>query len=122
MVKHSRQASPVTPEPQEADYSRTHPLLRGESQVDSLLAAARKRNEQKEFQITELEAWKTCVNGLAATTNGQMFLRSMIQFSGVNDPPMLGNPQSMVVNTIKAAFYLRWVRPYLSSDLRKDIE
>lgn len=125
MARHQgQQASPpAAPEPEQAeDNSKLHPLLRGQQPADALLAAAMRRKEQKEFQIEELEEWKTCVNVLAATPNGKMFLRSMIQFSGVNDAPELSNPQRMVTNTIKAAFYLRWVRPFINPDLRKEIE
>lgn len=114
-------ASPPSEEMSE-DNSKLHPLLRGQNPAEALMAAATRRKEQKEFQIDELEEWKICVNGLASTPNGQMFLRSMIQFSGVNEPPELGNPQRMVTNTIKAAFYLRWVRPFLNPNLRKELE
>lgn len=112
----------ASPPEQAEDNSRLHPLLRGQNPAEALMAAAQRRKEQKEFQIEELEEWKKCVNGVAATPNGQMFLRSMIQFSGINDPPELSNPQRMVTNTIKAAFYLRWVRPFITPDLRKEIE
>lgn len=121
MVK-PQQAPPPQPEQNDTDNSRLHPLLRGQSPADALMAAATKRKEQKEFQIEEFEEWKKCVNGVAATPNGRMLLRSMIQFSGVNEPPELNNPQKMVTNTIKAAFYLKWVRPVLSPDLRREIE
>lgn len=123
MANPKQPASPATPEAEQAeDNSKLHPLLRGQQPAEALMAAALKRKEQKEFQIEELEEWKTCINGLAATPNGKMFLRSMIQFSGVNDAPELSNPQRMVTNTIKAAFYLRWVRPFIQPDLRKEIE
>lgn len=115
-------ASPQVQPEQAEDNSRLHPLLRGQQPSEAFMAAAIKRKEQKEFQIEELEEWKKCVNGVAATPNGQMFLRSMIQFSGVNEPPELGNPQRMVTNTIKAAFYLRWVRPFINLNLRKEVE
>lgn len=121
MDKPKQQASPVIPE-QPEDNSRLHPLLRGKNPAENLMAAALARKEQKEFQIEEVEEWKKCVNGLASTPNGRMFIRSMIQFSGVNEPPELGNPQRMVTNTIKAAFYLRWVRPFVNPDLRKELE
>lgn len=114
-------SQPAQPE-QAEDNSKLHPLLRGQQPAEALMAAAMRRKEEKEFQIGELETWKECVNGLAATPNGKMFIRSMIQFSGVNDPPELSNPQRMVTNTIKAAFYLRWVRPFINPDLRKEIE
>lgn len=99
-----------------------HPVLRNLSQVDELLKAANQRKEQKEFQITELETWKECVNGLAASPHGRMFLKSMLQFSGIFEPASVRDTMKCVDAGIKAAFYMKWVRPFLNQDLRKEIE
>lgn len=122
MVKPKQQASPQSPEAVEEDHSRTHPLLRGESQVEQLLKAAQARKDEREFKIEELQVWKDCINSLAATPNGRMLFKSLLQHSGIFDPPNLANPQRMVTNTIKASFYLSWVRPYLQPELRKELE
>lgn len=115
-------ANPQQPASPSANAEPVHPLLRQVTQADKLMEAARARKEHREFQITELEAWKECVNGMAATPNGQLFLKSMIQHAGNLSPPQLNNPQQMVMNNIKAAFYLSWVRPYLNPELRKELE
>ena len=121
MAKQPKQESPQ-PEPAAEDNSNLHPLLRGQSRVQGLIDRHKEREEAKEFKIAEVDQWKQCVNSLAASDHGRMFLRSMIQFSGANDPPSIGNPQKMVTNAIKSAFYLTWVRPFLQPDVRKELE
>lgn len=116
---------PRTPSPQpveETPFATAHPLLRQATQVDEMLAAAAKRKEAKEFQIEELEVWKDAVNGLAATPNGRLFLKSMLQFTAHFEPVNTGSAQTMVERALKASFYLKWVRPYLNPDLRSAIE
>lgn len=113
---------PVSPQAEGEEAQPLHPLLRNLSQVDELLKASAARKEQREFQITELETWRDCVNGLAASPNGRMFLQSMVQFSGLFDPANIRDTMKCVDVGVKSAFYLKWVRPYLNPDLRKEIE
>lgn len=108
--------------PAEEEQAPLHPLLKNLSQVDKLIKASQERKDQQEFQITELEKWKDCVNGLASTPNGQLFLKSMLQFSGIYEPASVRDTMKCVDAGIKAAFYMKWVRPYLNQDLRKEIE
>lgn len=108
--------------PQAEEQLSNHPLMRNAPQADKLLEAARQRKEDREFQVGELKQWKDCVNGVGSTPNGQLFLKSMIQYAGNLRPPTLSNPQKMLVNNIKAAFYLECVRPYLNPDIRKEVE
>lgn len=121
MVKPKPQASPQPETPGE-DFSKQHPLLREGTQIDGFLQAAQKRKEAKEFQIEELEQWKACVNGLAASPNGRLFLQNMVKYTGRNDPANIRDTMKMVDVGIKSAFYLTWVRPFLDPSLRKDIE
>lgn len=117
MAKPTKQASPQAEEQQPL-----HPVLRNLSQVDDMVARLKDRKEAQEFKITEIERWKECVNGIAATPNGQLFLKSMVQHSGLFDPGTIAQPQKMIESRIISAFYLKWVRPFLNPDLRKDIE
>ena len=121
MVKQRQPASTPTPETDESDFSSLHPLNRSKSTADKLLAGIQARKEADEFKVEELEEWKKCVNGLTSTPNGRMFIKSMLQHSGHWGPVKLVNQQPMV-NAIRADFYLRWVKPYLQPDLRKDVE
>ena len=123
MVKQTPPESPqISEEAQQEDFSTAHPLMRNRSQTGDLLEAALKRQDANDFKIKEVAEWKQCVNGLASTPNGRMFIRSMIQYAGYNDPPAVNNPNKMVTNTIKGSFYLTWVRPYLTPEVRKELE
>lgn len=123
MAKRQQPESPQQSEaPAQEDFSRAHPLNRHRSQTDELLERALSRKEADDFKIKEIAEWKACVNAVAATPNGRMLLRSMLQYSGVLDAPAINNPNKMVTNTIKASFYLTWIRPYLNQDVRKELE
>ena len=97
-----------------------HPLLRNTTLVDEIIKRSNDRKEQEEFKIEELKQWKDCINGLAATPNGKLFLTSMIQFS----QHFNGNApiKDAAECKVRLAFYLKWVRPYLNRELRKEVE
>lgn len=109
-------------EPQQEDFSRAHPLMRNVSQAQDMAERAMKRHEVDDFKIKEIAEWKICINSVASTPNGRMLLRSMLQYSGILDAPVLNNPNRMVTNTIKGSFYLTWVRPYLTPEVRRELE
>lgn len=123
MARPKQPESPQQSEaPAEEDFSRAHPLNRHRSQTDELLERALARKDADDFKIKEIAEWKACVNAVAASPNGRMLLRSMIQYAGYNDPPQVNNPNKMVTNTIKGSFYLTWIRPYLEPQVRREIE
>lgn len=119
MVKPKPQASPQADSPEAPPL---HPLLRNVGRLDELHARAQKRKEQTEFKIEELASWKETLNRIAATPDGQLLLKSMVQFSGLMSPRSISHTMLMVEDKLKAAFYLTWVRPFLAPQLRKDIE
>lgn len=119
MVKHKPQASPQTGD----DTMGTgHPLLAQMTQTDAFAKAATDRLAAKEFQIAELETWKETVKALAASPNGKLFIQSMVQHSGMFSPATYKDTMKMVDVRLKSEFYLRWVRPFLSPELRSAIE
>jgi hypothetical protein len=120
MVKHKPQASQA-PET-EGKVSTGHPLLNQMLQTDAFAEAAQKRKEAKEFQIAELETWKATVQALAQSPDGQLFIKSLVQHSGMFSSPHYKDTLKMVDVRLKSAFYLDWVRPFLTPDMRKDIE
>lgn len=123
MVRHKAPDSPQTSEEAaQENFNTAHPLNRHRSQTAALLEQALQRKDVEDFKIKEVAEWKACVNAVASTPNGRMFIRSMLQHSGLLDVPALHNTGKMVTNTIKAAFYLTWVRPYLDVDVRRDLE
>ena len=121
MDKHNQPESPQLSEAQD-DFSTAHPLNRHRTQTSDMLEQALKRQDASDFKIKEIAEWKACVNAVASTPNGRLFIRSMLQYSGVLDIPSVNNPNKMVTNTIKAAFYLTWVRPYLEPNVKKELE
>lgn len=123
MVKRQQpESQPSSEPPAQEDYSRQHPLMRNTPQVQHMLEDALKRKSEREFKINEVDEWKRCVNSVAASDHGKLFIRSMIDFSGVMAPPQLGNANAMVTNTIKGAFYMTWVRPFLEPKVRRELE
>jgi hypothetical protein len=119
MVKRNAQASP---QPEGERVSTGHPLLTQMLQTDAFAEAAKKRQEFKEFQVAELETWKQTVIALAASDQGQLFLKSLVQHSGMFDATDDLHTMKMVEVRLKSAFYRKWVRPFIPLDLRKDIE
>ena len=122
MVKPKQPESQPPEAPVEEDFSTAHPLNRHRTQTSDLLERALGRKDADDFKIKEIEEWKTCINSVASTPNGRMLLKSMLQYSGLLDAPALNNPNKMVTNTIKASFYLTWVRPYLKPEVRRELE
>lgn len=99
-----------------------HPLLRAETLANDMMARLKNRDKPDEFKVHELEEWKKVVNRLAATNDGQAFIRAMLQYSSFNLPGDISNTVKMVEDNGKQAFYKRWVRPYLDKALRTDVE
>lgn len=116
----ARPTQPASP-PDEPQHTG-HPLSGNTTQIDQFLRNAKRRTEEKEFQIEELEQWKQCVNAVAASAQGQVFLKNMIKASGLHEPSDYRNTMRMVDVGLKSAFYLKWVRPFLNHDLRSSIE
>lgn len=108
-------------QPEEAQ-PHLHPVLRGLGRVDERMARRTSLKEKQDFQIEELEQWKTAVNGLASTSNGKMFLTNMVKFSQLSVPRGMNETLQMVEDKLRAAFYLTWVRPFLKPELRREIE
>lgn len=123
MAKRRQQESqPSNGEQPQEDFSRSHPLMRHTSQAQQFAEEALKRDKAHEFKINEVAEWKRCVNSVASTIEGKLFLKSMIDFSGIMAPPVISNANAMVTNTIKGAFYFTWVRPFLEPKVRKELE
>ncbi len=102
--------------------AKKHPVLRQLTKIDEMTEALRSKREDKEFKIQELDKWKECVLALAGSTAGQMFLQNMNKFSGHNDPVNTRDAHDMAERAIKSAFYLKWIRPFLSPEQRSTVE
>lgn len=112
-------AQPETPLEQR---NTGHPLLKGDQQVMEYFKKLRENKEQTAMRAEELKEWKASLNRLASTKDGQHMLRVMIVLSGWQQPGNIRDTVRMVEDNGKIDFYLRWIRPYLDSNLRKEIE
>lgn len=122
MVKPSKPESQDSKEPQEVNFDTAHPLMRSHSQAQDAIERSLKRKDAVDFKITELEEWKRTVNAIAATDNGKLLFKSMLDYSGMLMAPDITNANKMVTNTLKGAFYFTWIRPYLETQVRKELE
>lgn len=118
----ARKSTAPASQPEAGEETAQHPLLRQMTQTDAFAKAARDRTAAKEFQIAELDTWKQTVLALAASPNGQLFLKSLVQHSGMLDLTDDLNTMNMVQTRLKSAFYRKWVRPFLTIDQRSAIE
>lgn len=116
MAKQPQQAS------HQADASQ-HPLLQQAIKVDEAMDRLRAAKEDKLFKDEELEQWKGIVIAMAASPNGQLFLKSFVQYSGLfHKSASIRDPNGIVEQKLKLMFYIDWVRPFLSPELRSAIE
>lgn len=112
----------MTEEPKKVDNSRSHPLKRSKSALESFIEKMNLHKEKDEFKLGQIEEWEDCVNRLANIPDGKFFLQTMIRHAGFLDAQNTANTVKMVENAGKSAFYLTYVRPFLEEKLRKDIE
>lgn len=122
MVKPKTPASQDSKEPEAENFDTAHPLMRHTTQAQEILERSMKRKDVADFKIQEKEEWKRCVNAIAATDNGKLLFKSMLDYSGLLMPPDITNGSKMVTNTLKGAFYFTWIRPYLETKVRKELE
>lgn len=118
----ARRKEPKRPQPNASQQTPpVHPMLQGLGKWDEMAAKVKERREAQEFRIEELDEWKQCVNLLAGGENGRMFLKAMVQHSGLLRSKDVG-AQQMIECRIMSAFYREWVRPFLTKEQRMDIE
>lgn len=100
-----------------------HPLLRHPGKIDDMMAKLKDRAAGKEFQVEELQEWKLAVSRLADSPDGKVFLAALVQFSDYFAPQgKTRDTVKMVEDRCKIAFYLTWVRPFLTATQRSEIE
>lgn len=99
-----------------------HPLLNQQHAATDLLKRLQSRDKVDEFKVDQLDEWRAAINRLAASDDGRMLLRAMLQFSNYNVHGDISNTVKMVEDNGKQSFYKRWVRPYLDRSLRFEVE
>lgn len=82
-----------------------------------------KANDQaEEFKIEQMAEWKKALNRLAATPDGKLFIKVMLNHSGLFAQDDNALHAQQVVTRARSAFYRTWVRPHLDKSLRAEIE
>lgn len=99
-----------------------HPLLKTATALQKHLERHAAGDQKEEVIIERIEEWKDCLNRLVKIPDAQHFFRHLIKHAEIFKTPDTRNTVKMVENAGKKAFYLDYVRPYLTDELRKAIE
>lgn len=81
-----------------------------------------RREKQKELAIESIEEFKKSVNSLFAGDAGLFFGRYWLKEMGLFDYDEQRDGISLVENKGAKRFYLRYVRPNLSKEVRNQLE
>jgi len=92
------------------------------STAERLMKKAKEKEKQEELKIEAAEEWKKLVNSIAASENGKTFLKFMVKASGVFNIDSQLNPAKLVEDRGRKEFYLKFIRPYLETSIRSEIE
>ena len=85
-----------------------------QQQEDNLKLEAIKKEEEAE--------WRECLLRLFNTSDGEWFGKKLVKAGRLFDFDPTINPTSLVVDKIRAEFYLRFVRPYLDEETLNKLE
>lgn len=106
----------------EREHEYSHPLRRGGGMAEHFADAAKKRAQAEELLIERIEEWKEMLNRLAASQDGQVFFKMMLRANNLFTPGTSRDTVRAVEDKQRQDFYLRHVRPYIDSNLRKEFE
>lgn len=105
-----------------SDGGSAHPLHKNLSRVSEVMDRIAGKDAAEEKFIEDVEDWKKCVQSLAGSPNGTQFLKIMVRHMGLYAAPNTQNTVKMVEDAGKRAFYLTFVRPYLTATHKGEIE
>lgn len=89
--------------------------------VSNILDRRDKQSEQEEIIKERQEEYKKAINSVAATPNGKLVFDILIKASGVYEPVNTADARSLL-RANDRNFYLKFIRPYLEPQLRKELE
>lgn len=90
--------------------------------VSKLLRQRELENEQKSIIIENQEEYKKALNGMASTPNGDLVLKTLIKAMRVFDPVTAQNNVALIECNAQKNLYLTYIRPYLTPELKQEIE
>jgi hypothetical protein len=109
-------------QPIEERIDTGHPLTKQVHAAEDMMKRLNASKEHDDFKIEQASEWKKCVNSLASTKEGKMFLRTMVTFCQLHTPKRGQGAERLLKVEGAQSFYLEVVRPYLERELRADIE
>jgi len=91
--------------------------------VDRIQERKEKQAKKSFLNEEQKKEYRIAINGLAKTKNGKYFLKSLLRYIDIFEVEGEKSlePRDMFVDKGKRK-YLEAIRPYLKSDIRKDIE
>lgn len=114
---------PKRPVSQPLDQEDTgHPLFGQVRAADALYGKLEAREADAEKRKVELEKWSRTVQIVATSEAGEELLRGLVQHSELFSVVGYKDTVKMVDVNRKSEFYLKWVRPFLTPDMRSTIE
>lgn len=96
--------------------------LEATSIVQKLLNERQEVERFKDIAGEKYEEYKTALNGMAATPNGQYFLKFLTRYCGVFAFQSKLDPAKMVEENGMRRVYLEAIRPHLTHETRMEIE
>ena len=85
--------------------------------------AKEKKNEDFLEKDAELKAdYITALNGVVSTPNGKHFLKVLVNYLDLHNFKQSLEPRDMFLERGKKQVYLELIRPYLETEVRKEIE
>jgi len=90
--------------------------------AEKLQAQQAEREHGEVIAKERAEEYRKAINGVAATPNGELVLKTFIKALGVFAVKPNRDGMALVSDKALRDFYLTFIRPYLDEDLRRNIE
>ena len=113
---------PVSQAPLEETPDTGHPLFGQLKAADAMFGKLQDREANSEKRKAELEEWSRTVQMVATSEAGEQLLRGLVQHSELFSVIGYKDTVKMVDINRKSEFYLKWVRPFLTPNMRSTIE
>lgn len=90
--------------------------------VEKILNDRLNEDKRKAILEEEIAEYKSALNGMAATPNGQYFLKKLIRYCGVYSYDHKIDPAMLVEKAALRKVYLELIRPFLEIETRNTLE
>lgn len=90
--------------------------------VEKIIARRKEEDRLRDLAIENEAEYKKALNGMAASPNGKLVLKTLIKACGVFDPKEGTDGVALIENNAKRNLYLRFIRPYLEPQMKQELE